>query len=327
MRVKRLEWPTVGLAMACMMAWTVSLYLIGIGGQWWLLPLAVLLITLHSSLQHEMLHGHPTPDRLVNEALVFFPIGLVFPYRRFRALHLKHHNDELLTDPFEDPESHYMSPEGWAKAGPFLRTIREFNNTQIGRLVIGPALSIAGLVREDWKLARIDDGVWFAWILHFVGMALVFVWVSFVCGINPLLYFAVFAYPALSVLSIRTFIEHQARETTSNRTIVNEDRGLLAFLFLNNSLHFVHHKNPTVPWYKLPRLYRENREAFLAANGGYCAKNYWEVFKAYAVRKKEPVEHPLMATGQWRAPNAMKAPAVEAPEGSRREDLVRSATR
>lgn len=329
MKVKRLEWPTIGLAIACTIAWAASLYLIGVGGQWWLLPFTVLLITLHSSLQHEMLHGHPTRDRRVNEALVFFPIGLVFPYRRFRTLHLKHHNDELLTDPFEDPESHYMTPEGWAKAGPVLKAVREFNNTQIGRLVIGPALSIAGLIREDWALARVDHDVRFAWILHSVGMVPVLAWVSWVCGMNPLLYFAAFAYPALSVLSIRTFIEHQARESASDRTIVNEDRGLLAFLFLNNSLHFVHHKNPTVPWYKLPRLYRDNREAFLAANGGYCAKSYWEVFKSYAVRKKEPVEHPLMATGQWRAPNSMKAPAIKIAEGSRREDLckLRSAPR
>src|SRR3954451_17782233 len=148
MKLKRIEWPTLVLAIACTGTWAASTYLIGVGGQWWLLPVVVLLITLHSSLQHEILHGHPTSNRLLNEALVSLPIGLVFPYRRFRTLHLKHHNDELLTDSFEDPESHYLSPEGWAKAGPVLRAIRAFNNTQIGRFLIGPALSIAGLLRE-----------------------------------------------------------------------------------------------------------------------------------------------------------------------------------
>jgi fatty acid desaturase len=39
---------------------------------------------------------------------VFLPIGLVWPFRRFKALHLRHHADERLTDPFDDPESYYL---------------------------------------------------------------------------------------------------------------------------------------------------------------------------------------------------------------------------
>jgi len=291
-----------------------TVYLVGLG-EWWLMPIAVLLITLHSSLQHEALHGHPSSDRILNEALVFLPVGLIFPYRRFRALHLKHHNDELLTDPFEDPESYYMSPAEWAKAGPAMQTIRRFNNTQIGRLLIGPAFSILGLLRGDVKLVLSGDrDVRVAWLFHLIGFVPVFAWVSWVSGISPLVYFLAFAYPALSVLSIRTFIEHQARAAIANRTIVNEDRGLLAFLFLNNNLHFVHHRNPAVPWYRLPRLYRDNREQFLKDNGGYCARNYWEVFKAYAVRRKEPVEHPLMAAGQWRTLKGAEASAIDLSE-------------
>jgi len=316
MKLRRVEWPTVLLAIACTIAWLGIIYGVGVFGYWWLAPVGVLLITLHSSLQHEALHGHPTNDRRINEALVFLPIGLIYPYRRFRVLHLKHHNDELLTDPFEDPESYYMCPRKWAEAAPVMQAIRRFNNTQVGRLVIGPALSIIGLIRQDWKLIQIGDrDVRNAWILHLIGFVPVFAWVSLVCGIDPILYFIAFAYPGLSVLSIRTFIEHQAKEATGNRTIVNEDRGLFAFLFLNNNLHFVHHRNPTVPWYRLPRLYRQNRVQFLAENGGYFAKNYWQVFRSYALKAKEPVEHPLMAAGRWRAPKGAEAPAIETPLG------------
>ena len=50
------------------------------------------------------------PARLwLNELLVGLPIGLVYPFRRFRALHLRHHADESLTDPFDDPESYYRA--------------------------------------------------------------------------------------------------------------------------------------------------------------------------------------------------------------------------
>ena len=297
----RIEWPTVFLALACTLAWFGLTYAIGIYGLWWLWPLLIFAITLHSSLQHEALHGHPTRHRLINEALVILPVGLAYPYRRFRDLHLKHHNDENLTDPFEDPETNYMSPEDWARAGRFWQVVRTVNNTLVGRLLVGPALSVAGFAAAE--VARLRDGdraVAFAWTQQLIGYAVVFGWVSWTCGIHPLLYIFAAAYPALSLLAVRTFIEHQARDDKHQRSIVNEDRGLLAFLFLNNSLHYVHHLNPTVAWYRLPALYREKREAFLAGNGGYVMRNYWQVLRRYGLRPKEPVEHPVMKAGRWK---------------------------
>ena len=74
------------------------------------LPLAVtlvlgsLLITLHSSLQHEILHGHPTRSRRVNKWLGMVPLSLWIPFERYKQTHLLHHIDERLTDPLDDPE-------------------------------------------------------------------------------------------------------------------------------------------------------------------------------------------------------------------------------
>ena len=39
----------------------------------------------------------------LNEALVFPALSLAIPYQRFRDSHLAHHNDEILTDPYDDP--------------------------------------------------------------------------------------------------------------------------------------------------------------------------------------------------------------------------------
>jgi fatty acid desaturase len=301
LNLRRIEWPTVWLALAVTATWALSIYLIG-AGHWWLWPVAILAMTLHSSLQHEALHGHPTSDRLVNEAFVFLPVGLAYPYRRFRALHLQHHHDERLTDPFEDPESNYMSPEQWAQAGPILRKLRQINNTQVGRLLIGPAFSVIGFASTEWRRLRAgEDGVRLAWLLHAIGMVPVFWWVTWISGIHPLTYVLGFAYPTLSMLSVRTFIEHQAVPQSPHRTIINEDRGLFAFLFLFNNLHFVHHSHPALAWYKLPALYRQNRTSFLAGNGGYYARSYGEVLRRYGLRRKEPVEHPLMKRGLWPA--------------------------
>ena len=66
---------------------------------WPAYPIAALLIlgvivALQSSIMHEVLHGHPTRSALANEVLVFLPIGLVWPFRRFKSIHLRHHADE-----------------------------------------------------------------------------------------------------------------------------------------------------------------------------------------------------------------------------------------
>jgi fatty acid desaturase len=58
------------------------------------LGLMTVATALHSSLQHEALHGHPTRSAAVNELLVALPLGVFYPYRRFRQMHLGHHNDE-----------------------------------------------------------------------------------------------------------------------------------------------------------------------------------------------------------------------------------------
>jgi fatty acid desaturase len=59
----------------------------------------------------------------------------------------------------------------------------------------------------------------------------------------------------------------------------------------------VHHENPRVPWYKLPSLYRANREAFLAANESYSFDGYGAMICRYLFRPKTPVPHPYLRRG------------------------------
>jgi fatty acid desaturase len=109
--------------------------------------------------------------------------------------------------------------------------------------------------------------------------------------------FALSCYLSLSLLRIRTFLEHQAHERARARTVIIEDRGPLALLFLNNNLHVVHHMHPKVPWYRLPALYRANRDRYLARNDGYAFASYREIFARYLTRAKDPVPHPLWPRG------------------------------
>jgi len=101
------------------------------------------------------------------------------------------------------------------------------------------------------------------------------------------------AYLGLSLLKLRTFLEHQAHARASGRSVIIEDRGPLAFLFLNNNLHVVHHMHPTVPWYALPAVYRARKDHYLRRNGGYLFRSYGQIFRLYLWRAKDPVPHPL----------------------------------
>lgn len=288
------EWPTVLLILACYAGWAgAGIFL---WPHWPVLALAVLgvLVAMQSSLMHECLHGHPTRDGRVNEALVGLPIGLVYPYRRFKALHLRHHADERLTDPFEDPESYYRALWQFRDLPRPVKTLLWINNTMAGRFVLGPLIANAGFFAAEIKLiGEGDRAARKAWMLHLAGVALVLAIVAYGFGMPVWLYVLVPAWFGQSLISIRTFAEHQWSERPDGRTLIVE-RSPLAILFLNNNLHLVHHKLPTVPWYRLPALFRQRRGEWLAMNGGYAYPNYLALMKDFAFKAKEPVPHPAL---------------------------------
>ena len=80
------------------------------------------------------------------------------------------------------------------------------------------------------------------------------------------------------------------------------DRGLFALLFLNNNLHAVHHAHPTVAWYRLPRLFNEQRAHFEAANGGYGYRSYLALIARHLLRPVNSVAHPVWHRGNRTVP-------------------------
>jgi len=288
----RIEWPTLALIVLCYAIWAAALF--------WLpqvsLALAVLVaiptIALHASLQHEVLHGHPFGDRRLGEPLVYASLNLAIPYERFRDTHLEHHMDATLTDPYEDPESNYWDPAAWQRLSPAMQSVLNVNNTLLGRMVLGPAIGQVAFMAQDWALIRAGNpGVARAWAAHMITSAALIGLVA--ASPMPIWAYLIACYGGLAVLKIRTFLEHQAHERARGRTVIIEDRGPLAFLFLNNNLHVVHHMHPKLPWYRLPKIYFNNREKYLARNDGYRYASYGEIFRRHLIRAKDPVPHPL----------------------------------
>lgn len=285
------DWPTIFVMAGCLGVWGGALLL---PASWVLLSfvLLVLALTLHSSLSHEILHGHPFRSQTATTALGCIQPGLFVPYLRFRRLHLAHHNDANLTDPYDDPETNYMDPKVWDGLPRWLQRVLAVNNTLLGRMVIGPLIGMVGFIRSDLRLIIAGDRqVALDWVLHLPGVVLV-LWLVSLSPL-PLWVYLAACYGALSVLKIRTFLEHQAHDRASGRSAIVEGRGVLAFLFLNNNLHVVHHMHPTVSWYRLPALYHAHKARYHRRNHGFVYRSYGQIFAKFLLRRKDPVAHPL----------------------------------
>lgn len=287
------EWRTLLLAGVCYAVW----FLLAFG--WAELPdtfrvlFLIPVITLHSSLQHEFLHGHPFRNQKLNDLIISPPIGALVPYLRFKSCHLTHHINENITDPYDDPESYYLDREVWASIPGWFKRVLTANNTLVGRITLGPALASIGFARSEWRRSRAGDSAIAAtWLRHMLAVAILFYLIANYGSLHPAAYL-IAAYFGMGLLMVRSFIEHQATEKANQRSVIVETRGPLSFLFLNNNYHSVHHAYPSLAWYRIPAFFRENRARFLRMNGGYRYESYWEVFKRHGLRTKEPVAYPM----------------------------------
>ncbi len=247
----------------------------------------------HASLQHELIHGHPTRLPWLNRAIGLPPLLLHLPFDRYRALHLAHHRDERLTDPLDDPETQYFTPAGWRGLGSVGRLIVRLSARLAGRLLIGPAWAIGRFIWRDFGRARRGaPGVRAAWAWHIPMLVAVLAWLTVICGMTLTAYAACFWLPGMALLLLRSFAEHRAAPDAECRTAVVERAPVLGLLFLFNNLHAAHHERPGLAWYRLPNWYRQERDRLLAKNGGLVYRGYAEVARRYLLAPHDQSVHP-----------------------------------
>ena len=170
----RVEWPTVILAVAIYGGFLALTF-------WWQsLPVAVValaggwLIAWQGSLQHEVIHGHPTGNQRINDAIGSIPLSLWLPYPIYRESHLEHHRDEHLTDPIEDPDPPMSPAPPGERLGRTGRLLARWNTTLLGRLTIGPAVMLVSFLAQEARLLRADEpGRARVWTVHIMGVAAV----------------------------------------------------------------------------------------------------------------------------------------------------------
>lgn len=287
---RRMEVPTVAIAVAIYGGW---LALTGLSSKlplWLVAPLGAWLVAWHGSLQHETIHGHPTRWRRVNAALGWAPLSLWLPYGIYREQHIAHHRSNL-TDPLDDPESFYVTEARWQRAGVLERAMLRTQMTLVGRLLVGPAWIVGRFLHEELsRLARGDAKHVRAWLLHLTGVAAVVAWLVFVCRMPIATYLACFVYPGVALTLLRSFAEHEPSDDPRRRVAVVES-SVFGLLFLNNNLHVIHHDAPELPWYELPLRYRE-RKVDLLAEGRPSFDGYARIARDFAFRVKSSPVHP-----------------------------------
>jgi fatty acid desaturase len=292
---RQVDGPTLIVALVIYAAWGALIWYNAVLPWWFMMPVGAYLLAWHFSLQHEAIHSFRGVPAWLRFALVFPPIGLWFPFPLYRKSHTTHHRDIHLTVPGVDTESYYVLRADWQRMGPFMRAVLTFNQTLVGRLLIGPALRLWILVsKESKRVAQGDYSHLPHWAAHALAVALLFWFISGVCHFPWWQYCLVIAYPGMSLSLLRAFYEHRAAEDSQQRTAAVESNVVFGLLYLYNNLHVVHHLKPTMPWYDIPRYYRENRESLLELNGQYAYRGYAVFVRRYLLTPVFSPVHPLL---------------------------------
>ena len=287
------EWPTWALIAAIYSLWLSALiwYAVDAG------VLPVLLLTVvcawYMSLQHELVHGHPTRFAHLNRWLGLLPLAVWYPFDIYRDSHLAHHRDELLTFPDADPESNYTDPADFAQCSAPLRALLVAQRTALGRLCITPGFTIFYLLRPLASAGYWRSGgrIWI-WAQHLVVLAGLLWVVRATTGMPPWVYLAA-GYAALGLACMRSLYEHRPAARPAHRIVVNEAGWFWRLLYLNNNYHAVHHARPGLPWYAIPAAYEAERARFVNGTGGFLIPGYNRFFLRHLFK---PVDAPNQAT-------------------------------
>jgi fatty acid desaturase len=284
---RRLELPTLGVALVVHGGFLVLTLFFRELPILLSAPLGSLLLAWYGSLQHETIHGHPTSSRRFNRMLGALPLSLWMPYTLYRETHLRHHRHggRHLTEVEHDPESFYLPDRVMSKAGGVRRWLHAANCTFAGRITFGPAIAMVTFWAAEFrKILNGDRRRLHVWSWHALGIGAVLAWVVGVCHIPLFVYFALLVYPSVALGHLRSFAEHHGNVDSRLRTRVVEAHPLWAMIFMNNNLHIAHHANPQLPWYELPRAWRQMRRQ-AQTQGLVFEGGYWEVTQKYLFRR------------------------------------------
>jgi fatty acid desaturase len=288
-KARRVEWPTIAVAVAIAIGFAAVLAWNGRLPVGFVIAALAILGAWYNSLQHEVVHGHPTPWRRLNTALAVVPIGLVVSFSTYRSTHLAHHRTPELTDPDVDPESFYVSARTWARCGRVRRATFVAMQTLAGRLLLGPVVAATRWMRIELTAARSRRGA-VRLVGHGVGVAAVLTVVQ-ASGMAWWVYAVGVAWGGGALTMLRSFAEHRYADGVSRTAVVRTGR-FFSLLFLNNNLHHTHHERPAVAWFDLPALHERLDSDGIAAQGAGLYRGYADVARRHLLHPFDVPAHP-----------------------------------
>lgn len=287
----RWDGPTWLVALVLYASWALLIALHEVLAWWVMAPLGGYLVAWHFSLQHEAIHSFRSAPGWLRWAVVMPPIGLWLPFPLYFASHRQHHRNVYLTEPGVDTESVYWRACDWQALSPLRRSLLMINQTLAGRVLLGPILRLEKLLlRETDRLRRRDFQHLKHWAVHAALLALLFSYISGVCGMPWWQYILLFAWPGFCLGWVRPFIEHRYGEHPEQRTAIIESNLFWSLLFLNNNYHAIHHCHPRLAWWRIPGYWRRHHERVLRDNASFHFPGYWEVAQRWLLR---PVFRPV----------------------------------
>ncbi|WP_427913342.1 fatty acid desaturase [Ramlibacter sp. MMS24-I3-19] len=229
---------TVGLALAgCIVGAWLALHIAGVfflplrGGWLWLLPVQVLLqtwlsvglfIVAHDAMHGSLAPGHPWANRAIGQLCV--GVYAAFSYDRLRSNHHRHHARPGTAD---DPDFHGAQPRA------FVSWFLQFFRTYFGWRELAV---LAVVVAIDVGLSAQPLNLLLCWALPALLSAL------------QLFTFGTWLPHRHHAAGVHDFADAHRARTLDWPWLVS----LLACFHFG--LHLEHHRQPHVPWWRLPRV-------------------------------------------------------------------------
>ncbi len=291
--IKDTEAPTWILATGIYACW-ISLIWFHAELPWWvLLPAGTYVTAWHFNFQHEAVHGWRSIPDWLRIAVVWPPLGLWFPFEIYRRNHAIHHRNARLTYPGQDTETLYHKAEDWSRYTAIWRGILIANQTLAGRLLLGPFIRWWRLLKND--IAPLFLGQWddlWVWVRHCIAVSVILWFVVSVAGMPLWQFLVFFVWGGMALGMLRPFLEHRWAGKPYERIASVESNWIFGLLFLWNNLHIAHHLHPTLPWFQLPKFYRENRDDLLGLNNHYVFSGYGVLARRYLLKPTFVPKHP-----------------------------------
>lgn len=247
-------------------------------------------IAWFGSVQHELIHDHPSRYTWLNEMLGFPPLNPFLPFKIYKESHILHHQSKPLTMPGEDTESYYLDYYQWENSNRLTKSFWIIYQTFVGRMIFGPVVTTGQFLKEELGLAMRPSRL-FTWVIHLLGCLVLLqylIWIE----LPFWKYLICFVYPGVSLTMMRSYAEHRPAENPMEQSILINAHPFFRLLYLDNNLHLVHHHHQSEPWWRLRQIFEANREEYIKASNGFYYEGYWEIVRKYLFTPRDNPVHP-----------------------------------